>query len=229
MKIELVVFDIAGTTVADRDNVNDAFRGAFEKAGLPVAADEVNQVMGYRKMEAIRILLQKFYAPKAMDEDLIQSIHEQFTSDMRTYYQNTPDLQALPFATQIFELLHANNIKVALDTGFTKVITDTIVGRLGWIDQALVDMVISSDEVPGGRPHPFMIKAIMERLNITDAGDVVKVGDTAVDIQEGRNAGCGLVIGITSGAYNRDELEPHKPDYIISSLAELPSLLNLPS
>jgi hydroxymethylpyrimidine pyrophosphatase-like HAD family hydrolase len=46
MQTKLVVFDIAGTTVTDNDNVNDAFRGAFEKAGYPVALAAVNHVMG---------------------------------------------------------------------------------------------------------------------------------------------------------------------------------------
>ena len=154
MKIDLVVFDIAGTTVADKGNINDAFREAMNKSGYPVTIASVNHVMGYRKKEAIQILLEKFHPVKAGDVALIEDIHEQFTQDMRTYYQNTSDLSALPHAEELFKLLHANNIKVALDTGFTKAITDTIMERLGWHTNGLVDCIVSSDEVPEGRPHP---------------------------------------------------------------------------
>ena len=226
MKIELVVFDIAGTTVTDNDNVNDAFRGAFEIEGYPVALADVNHIMGYRKMEAIRILLERFYPAQLNNEELIQDIHNRFVEDMEAYYLQTPDLNALPYAEEIFRQLHSNDIKVALDTGFTKIITDTIIRRLGWDKNGLVDFIISSDEVSQGRPYPYMIQSIMEQLNIADANRVVKVGDTEVDIAEGRNAGCGLVISVTTGSYSREELEKFSPDQIIGSLQELPAILN---
>ena len=38
----------------------------------------------------------------------------------------------------------------------------------------------------------------MQRLGVLDAARVAKVGDTSVDLQEGKNAGCGLVIGVTN-------------------------------
>jgi len=227
MQTSLVVFDIAGTTVTDNDSVNTAFSGAFEKAGYPVVPAEINFIMGYRKIEAIKILLEKFYPDQLTNEDLIQQIHNQFTEDMRAYYLHTQDLYPLPFAEETFNLLHANNIKIGLDTGFTKIITDTIMDRLGWIKNGLVDVVISSDEVPQGRPHPFMIRAIMNQLNLEDVKQVVKVGDTEVDIAEGRNAGCGLIVSVTTGSYSREELEQFSPDHIIESLAELPAILNL--
>ena len=146
---------------------------------------------------------------------------------MQAYYLHAPDLNALPYAEEIFKLLHSNNIRVALDTGFTKLITDTIIERLGWEKNGLVDFIISSDEVPQGRPYPYMIEAAMDQLNITEVNHVVKVGDTEVDIEEGRNAGCGLVISVTTGAYSREELGKFYPDHIIGSLEELPAILNL--
>ena len=226
-KYQLVVFDIAGTTVTDNNNVNDAFRGAFERAGYPVALEEVNYIMGYRKIEAIKILLERFYPGQSNNEDLIQAIHNRFTEDMRDYYLHTPDLYPLPYAEEVFKQLQGNNIKIGLDTGFTKIITDTIMERLGWNKNGLVDVVISSDEVPEGRPHPFMIRAIMDQLGISDVKEVVKVGDTEVDIAEGRNVGCGLVVSVTTGSYTMEELEKYSPDDIIGSLQELPAILNL--
>ena len=226
-QFDLVVFDIAGTTVTDNDSVNDAFRGALEKAGYPVAAEEVNYIMGYRKIEAIKILLERFYPAQLANEPLINEIHNLFIKDMQDYYEHTTDLHPLPFAEDTFRLLHANNIKVGLDTGFTKGITDIIMRRLGWDKNDLVDVVISSDEVPQGRPHPFMINAMMEQLRITDVKRVAKVGDTEVDVLEGRNTGCGLVVSVTTGSYTKEELEKFSPDYIIHSLQELPALLKL--
>ena len=55
--IELVVFDMAGTTVRDRGNVADAFLAACKEHGIELERAEVKKVMGFRKKDAIRMLL----------------------------------------------------------------------------------------------------------------------------------------------------------------------------
>jgi phosphoglycolate phosphatase-like HAD superfamily hydrolase len=70
-----------------------------------------------------------------------------------------------------------------------------------------------------------MIQAIMEQCGIEDAGRVVKVGDTEVDVLEGRNAGCGMVVAVTTGACTQSQLANYEPDFIIDSLQELPALI----
>ena len=57
--IQLVVFDIAGTTVRDNGNVAEAFITAFRNFGIPMPPAEVKKVMGFRKMDAIAMLLEK--------------------------------------------------------------------------------------------------------------------------------------------------------------------------
>lgn len=225
MSIQLVVFDIAGTTVRDKGSVADAFMAAAAQYGVSVPREEVNKVMGFRKKEAIRILLDKFYLEQGDTEGLIEKIHDAFTHNMISFYKQDTELAALPHAEETFAWLKQRGIKIALNTGFTRPITDTILQRLQWNSNGMIDMVITSDEVPEGRPNPYMIAAIMKQLGIADAGQVAKVGDTEVDVEEGRNAGCGLVVGVTTGAYTRSELEQYKPDTIIDSLAELPPLI----
>lgn len=223
---QLVVLDIAGTTVRDKGNVAVAFMEAFQHYGIEVPKEDVNKVMGFRKMDAIRILLDKYHPVKHEEKnELIGIIHERFTRNMIGFYEADPELEPLPHAEELFKWLRQSGLKVALDTGFTRPITDTILQRLQWDKKGLVDMVITSDEVPEGRPHPYMIRAMMETLGITDTAAIVKVGDTEVDVEEGRAAGCGLVVSVTTGAYTRQQLEQYHPDAIIDSLAELPSLI----
>ena len=83
----------------------------------------------------------------------------------------------MPFAEKVFLELQNNKIKVALNTGFTRVITAPILKRLGWDTASFIDAVICSDEVPEGRPHPYMIKQLMQKLNIIYPENVAKVGD----------------------------------------------------
>lgn len=226
MNYSLAVFDIAGTTVKDRGNVASSFINAFRKNGHPIPADEVNKVMGWRKADAIKMLLKRYYSNSdALTAELEEQIHDDFIRNMIEFYEQDKDLQPLYFAEEVFDELRSNNIKIALNTGFTRSIADVILKRLNWIPGGKIDYVIASDEVDEGRPYPFMIQHLMKDAGITDATRVVKIGDTEVDIMEGRNAGCGLVIGITTGAYTKEELQPYKPDFIIDRLSQLPSLI----
>jgi phosphoglycolate phosphatase-like HAD superfamily hydrolase len=49
----------------------------------------------------------------------------------------------------------------------------------------------------------------------------VKVGDSIIDIEEGKNAGCALSIGITTGAHSYEQLASANPNHIINHLSEL--------
>lgn len=225
MKYQLVVFDMAGTTVKDKGNVNDAFRAAFLESGINVSAADVDTVMGYRKIEAIEIILKKYLEAMEYDAARIQLIHDSFTEKMVSFYENDLELSALPHVLETFSNLKHNGLKIALNTGFTRVITNVILKKLGWSDHKIIDAVVCSDEVQEGRPHPFMIRKIMELVAVSDAEKVVKIGDTSVDILEGQFAGCGLVVGITTGAYTKEQLLEYQPDHIIDSMQELPALI----
>ncbi len=226
-KIALVVFDIAGTTVSDAGNINDCFRDAFAEAGIEVESAEVDTVMGYRKIDAVRIIVEKYSKLEgAENEKLIDSIHTRFNELMVAFYQETATLLPLPYADEIFKWLKERQIKVALNTGFTRVITNALLTRLGWNNHPDIDRVVCSDEVHEGRPAAYMIQYLMNELQVSDAKEVVKVGDTEVDIKEGRNAGCGRVIAVTTGAYTRAQLEQYQPDHIIDSLEQLTTILN---
>ena len=95
----------------------------------------------------------------------------------------------------------------------------------GWTVPTAIDAVVTSDEVPRGRPHPDMIHHLMARLNVRDASRVAKVGDTRADLEEGTNAGCGLVIGITTGSYSRQQLLTSPHTHIVDSVADVPALM----
>lgn len=228
--IELVVFDIAGTTVRDSGNVAHAFIAAFHDFGFTIPPAEVKKVMGFRKIDAIALLLEKFAPAHKHDELLIDRIHTRFIDTMIAYYRDDSNLAPMPDAEKLFAALQEQGIKIALNTGFTRSITDTILHRLRWDDRSeLIDKTICSDEVANGRPHPDMIKSLMVDLDITSPDQVLKIGDTEVDVREGRNAGCGTVVSVTTGAYTREQLEGYHPDFIIDALSELLPIIEMAS
>lgn len=223
MATKLVILDMAGTTVADDDAVAIAFQKAFAAHGYEIAVDDVRPLMGYKKVYAVKRVLE--LSDIEADEHLVGKIHDQFVAEMIEHYKTSPTVMPAPGAEELLAWLKDKEIRVAMNTGFPKSIADVIMNRFQWVDRNLVDDYIASDEVELGRPHPFMIGKLMENGGIENPQEVVKVGDTEVDINEGRNAGCGMVIGITSGAFTRDELNQYHPDYVIDNLDELKTLI----
>ncbi|MFN8300521.1 MAG: phosphonatase-like hydrolase [Chitinophagales bacterium] len=224
MSVQLVVFDMAGTTVEDKDNVHQALINAFAKSGYFIMRDEANKVMGIPKPVAIREILQHQYHIKNNLQQLIDRIHADFVSEMIAFYNTDPSVKPKVNAEETFKRLRQNGIKVCLDTGFSRDITNTILQRLGWTKN-VIDHSVTSDEVANGRPAPDMIFKAMKDLGITSVQNVAKVGDTVSDLQEGTAAGCRFVVGITTGAFNRSELQVEKHTHLIDDLAQLPQLL----
>jgi len=70
-----------------------------------------------------------------------------------------------------------------------------------------------------------MIQHLMLKLGLTDPQRTAKVGDTPADLLEGRNAGCGLVSGVTGGASTHEQLEKFPHDRLINSVSQIPELL----
>jgi phosphonatase-like hydrolase len=224
MTIQLVIFDLAGTTVHDPGAVNHCILEALRAAGLDADPAEVDAVMGLPKPEALRLLIGK--APAGSEAlGRLDAIHADFVARMLAYYRTDPSVVEVEGISRIFADLQKSGVRVGLNTGFSREITRAILDRLGWGRDALVDTSVSSDEVPRGRPSPDMIHHLMEELGIRDASAVAKVGDAPADLQEGTNAGCGLVVGVTWGSHTRAQLEGHPHTHLVDAVEELSALL----
>lgn len=222
MNIQLVVFDIAGTTVKDNGEIAISFQNAMKEFGYTIPVEKIYPLMGYKKTGAIKIMLEEFEPDQSLiNDEVINSIHDRFVELMVEYYYETTELQPFENAENMFAWLKDRNVKIGLDTGFFTDITNVIIEKLGWLNNGLVDYVVSSDEVSEGRPSPLMIEKMMQQAGITDPKKIIKLGDTEVDISEGKNAGCLYSIGVTTGAFTRKQLEPYEPDFIIDNLDEL--------
>ena len=224
MTYRLAVFDMAGTTVSNSDLVVDALVQTLHVHGHVAQPEQARALMGYPKPQAIRILLGEGSAAAA-DAALVERMHQEFIGSMVESYRCNPDVAPMPAAEDCFAALRARGIKVALNTAFSRNIAQVIVERFGWFERGVIDDLIATDEVAAGRPAPDMIRALMARHGVGDAAAVLKVGDTEVDIKEGRNAGAGLVVAVTTGAFDRATLQAYAPDHILDSLAQLPPLL----
>ncbi len=223
MRVDLVVFDIAGTTVYDGDAVHRCLAAAVALGGAAPARAAINRVMGMPKPVAIASLLgdQRGATP---EPDEVARLYAEFERMMIEYYRTSAAVRETDGAGDVLRRLRRRGVTVALDTGFAHTITDVIVERLGWAGDA-IDLTVSTDEVARGRPYPDMLERAMALAGVTDPARVAKVGDTPADLAEGMAARCGFVIGVTSGSHTRDELAAYPHTHLIATLGELPAIL----
>ena len=226
MAIKLVVFDMAGTTVEDNNNVHGALVQGFAANNYSITLADANRVMGIPKPVAIRQLLDEKFAEVEEKGTLVGKIHAVFLEEMISFYKNDASVKAKEGAEETFAALKAKGIKVCLDTGFSRDITDTILERLNWKGTGIIDHSITSDEVTNGRPYPDMIYKAMQDLHIESAEQIAKVGDTASDMHEGTSAGCKYVIGITTGAFSAEELAKEPHTHLITHLSEVVDIVS---
>ncbi|MFD4701927.1 phosphonatase-like hydrolase [Streptomyces niveus] len=222
-KLNLIVLDMAGTTVADGGLVEEAFSAAAERLGVvPGSADHaakldhVRATMGESKISVFRHLFG--------DEDRARRGNAAF-EEAYGELVGAGRIAPIPGAQEAIEALQAEGRTVVLTTGFARTTQDAILAALGWRD--LVTLTLCPADAGGrGRPYPDMILAAFLRTGAVDAvRRVVVAGDTSYDMLSGVRSGAGIVAGVRTGAHDGDRLTAHGATHVIESVAELPDLI----
>ena len=226
MKAELIVFDLAGTTVKDNKDVHRVLQSALKQFGIEISIAQANEVMGIPKPIAIKQLLEEVKF-NSITEEFIMDVHKKFIEEMIDFYQNDSGVGEKSGVSATFQKLKQNGIRVVVDTGFDRQITNALLARLAWKENGLIDASVTSDEVERGRPFPDMIYKAMELVGVSDVKTVAKVGDTASDLEEGNSAGCSWVIGVTSGAFTERQLLEIRHTHLIHEIPELLKILKI--
>lgn len=219
--IELVVLDMAGTTVVDDGIVERAFARTAERAGLATAdglegaLQFVRDTMGQSKIDVFRHLTDG-------DENAANRANAEFE---RAYAELIDEVgvDEIAGAGDVIRGLRASGLAIALTTGFSPSTRDAVLGRLDWE----VDAALSPADAGRGRPAPDLVLTALIATATTSVASVAVVGDTVSDVLAGRNAGAGLVVGVLTGAHSRDQLEAAGADLVLDSVRDLPAVNRL--
>lgn len=220
--IDLVVFDMAGTTVEDTGLVRQSFIAADDHAGLSkTAADRdemlryVSDTMGQSKIDVFRHLSRG-------NEEQAQAANKEFE---RCYGQLVADGQssATPGAEDVMTTLRARGIKIALTTGFAAETQTAILTALGWHD--IADVVLCPGPGVRGRPHPDMPLTALMRTGGESVRSMIVIGDTASDVTSGLRAGARASVGVLTGAHDAAQLSAAGATHILDSVGGLPGLV----
>jgi phosphonatase-like hydrolase len=213
MSIELICFDMAGTTVNDQGLVLDAFRRTIEE--LDVTGEDareaeayVIETMGQSKIEVFTELFD------ARAHDANDAFERHFVSAARKV-----GVSEIPGARATVEELMSRGIAVALTTGFSPATREVLIDILGWSD--LFDLRVSPADAGRGRPTPDMILLCALRSRVSAVQAIMVVGDTASDMQAGRRAGVGQCVGVLSGTDDEARLLDSGADRVVDTVVEL--------
>jgi phosphonatase-like hydrolase len=219
---KLFVFDMAGTTVNENNLVYKTLYRAFLFAGFTdlELEDVLEYGAGKEKLQATRDILATVFPDAPDQRGTAERIHAHFRKSLVEAYATSP-VNAFPGSEDFMAKLRAAGIKIALNTGYDRPTAQLLLGKMGWSAGVEYDVLVTATDVDRGRPYPDMIHLAMEQTGITDPALVAKVGDSAIDILEGKKAGCCFTAGITTGAQTEDQLWRAKPDAVVDELGAL--------
>ena len=217
--VKLLVFDMAGTTVNEHGIVYETLYTTMNNYGLSVSRDDIQKWHGANKYEVLNNYLGKKYSgDDIINKNIRQQLHTNFDRNLKDRYFTNSNVTLIDNKLpELFNSLREKNIKIALNTGYSKEIQGAIIDKLRMGE--FIDTYISSEEVKYGRPYPYMIYHLMEKCGIQNPKSVIKFGDTKNDILEGLNAQCLASVGVLSGA--DEEKHINGGDLILDSVMDI--------
>jgi phosphonoacetaldehyde hydrolase len=202
MKLQAVILDWAGTIVdfGSRGPVA-TLQKVFHEAGVHISVAEARQSMGIAKKSHIASILEiprvnaewtRIHQMPPSPSDL-GDLYAAFVPQQIECLKQHADL--IPGVAEAARSIQARGVKIGSTTGYTRPMLDYLLDRAR--RQSFdPDASVCPDEVPAGRPAPWMCYLNAVLLRVYPLWAMVKIGDTPSDIEEGLNAGM-WTIGIT--------------------------------
>ena len=215
--LELVVLDMAGTTVLDDGVVEQAFQRAAERTGVAdrmpwtEALDYVRVTMGQSKIDVFTHLADGDVEAAARATAAFEGAYAEIVAEQ--------GVSEVPGAADAIQDLMDTGLAVVLTTGFAPVTRDALIDGLGW--HGLVDLVLSPVDAGRGRPAPDLVLTALLRTRTSSVAAVAVAGDTVSDVESGRRAGAGFVAGVLTGAHDRASLSAAGADAVLSDVTAL--------
>jgi phosphonoacetaldehyde hydrolase len=252
--IRAVIFDWAGTTV-DHGSLAPvrAVVELFAGAGIPITVAEARGPMGRAKHDHIATVLalprvaaawRAMLGRPATDAD-VERLYRDFLPRQRAVLaEHSAVIGGVPEAVAD---CRRRGLAIGGTTGYTRELLD-VVEPLARAGGYAPDVSLCADDVPAGRPAPWMIFRACERLGVYPPAEVLVVDDTPVGIAAGRNAGArtlavsrtGNALGLSAAevaalppaeladrlAAIEREFRAAGAEFVIESVADLPRLLD---
>lgn len=217
--ITMLVCDMAGTILKENGTIYKTLFNTLNNMNYPVTKQDKKYWQGKDKFKVLETHISRFELEdhyKIKTNIAKQLLMKELDKE---YFENNGIKLIDPNLPLFFEKLRLHNIKIALNTGYPEDFQKKLIDKFD-LDLYIEDS-ISSEKLKYGRPYPFMIHRLMENSEVENVANVAKIGDTINDMKEGKNAGCGLVIGVLSGDHTKRELKKAGADIVIDNIMNL--------
>lgn len=212
-----VVWDLDGTLVDSAADIATSLNRLLAEQGLPALDDSrIRNMIG----EGVPMLLRRGLAAHDVtpDDHLLASLVGRF---MEIYADvATTSTRLFPGAREVLGALGEAGLRQAICTNKPEAITRQVLAGLGIADH--FGSVIGGDSLPRNKPDPLPLRTTLRRLGVRP-GQALMVGDSAIDVMMAHATGVDVTF-VTFG-YGPAPAEPHRADYRIDSLAELPAVV----
>ncbi len=209
--VRAVLFDLDGTLVDSLPTIAEAASLAFARHGIALAAEAIVPHIG-PPMEVVARDLGR------VDEAKAAAINEDY---LAIYYGDGIG-RTLPRegAGALLDRLEAAGIALAIVTNKAEAGAHRMVEVVGWTGR--FGAVVGRDTA-APKPDPAGTHHALRALGVSPE-EAVFVGDTEFDMRCGRDAGLGMVIGIT-GARAAEQLRATGASHVVDHLDQVGPLL----
>lgn len=209
-KIKAIIFDLDGTLIDSVTDLANSVNHTLGKLGLPLhTTEEIKSFVGDGVQKLIK---------RSLGQTHMEKFEDAFGIFMDHYGTHCTDNTLLyPGIAETLPSL-AKNYSLGVLTNKSITFSNKILASLG-IDSYFKE-VLGGDSLPTKKPDPAGIIYLADKWSLAP-DQMVIVGDHATDIEVGQRAGCKTVF-ITGGI---GETRGLKPDFVITSMGELPDLL----
>jgi phosphoglycolate phosphatase len=209
--IKLIIFDFDGTLGDTRRTIVTTMQMTIKELQLPGRSDDEC---------AATIGLPLAGCFKAMFPDL-QAEQIQLCADTyrRIFNENQRIIkpQSFPHVVEALSALKEQGFTLTIASSRSHASLSELTKDMGMSES--ISYLIGADDVKRAKPEPEPVLNTLSVMNY-EANETLVVGDMAVDILMGANAGT-KTCGVTYGNGTRKELEEAGADYIIDSIDEL--------
>jgi phosphoglycolate phosphatase len=154
--------------------------------------------------------------PSRSVADLTRLMEQIFTECGRL--SATPVAELAPLLAR----LKARGLRLGVATSDSEAGVHATLAHFGVIE--LLDFLAGYDSGYTPKPSPDLVEAFCRTTDLT-ASEISVVGDNLHDLEMGRAAGAGLVVGVLTGTSDHGDLAP-LADHVLGSIAELEALLD---
>jgi len=211
-----VCFDLDGTLLDSLDDLADSMNAALREFGHP---EHPTRDYRYFVGEGARLLVQRTLPEGHCDPETIEAVFQRYQSIYHANWNNkTRPYSGIP---ELLDALQARGLPLTVLSNKPHASTVKCVAEM--LGRWKFEVILGQREAVPRKPDPAGVLEIAETLQLAP-GDLLYLGDTAVDMQTASSAGC-IAIGVLWGFREAEELWENGAQHLIETPLELLELL----